>query len=157
MQVASDAARCGRPAETGVVLVITQRLEVRSCPPLPGVSTGEVWKPETATGPPACSMVASLARTRRPRPREQLMPDAYDELAGGAVVLHVVVGQRHLLQAVVDAVYRERQLAGHDRVEDLLEGLPRQVGGVAEVARQADALRQVLVRREVPHRPLVGE
>jgi hypothetical protein len=35
------------------------------------------------------------------------MPDADDELAGGAVVLHVVVGLRHLLQAVVDAVRGE--------------------------------------------------
>ena len=58
------------------------------------------------------------------------MPDADDELAGGAVVLHVVVGLRHLLQAVVDAVHGEGQLAGRDRVEDLLEGLPGQVGGV---------------------------
>ena len=60
------------------------------------------------------------------------MPDADDELAGGAVVLHVVVGLRHLLQAVVDAVCGEGQPAGRDRVEDLLEGLPGQVGGVAE-------------------------
>jgi hypothetical protein len=52
------------------------------------------------------------------------MPDADDELAGGAVVLHVVVGLRHLLKAVVDAVHGEGQLAGRDRVEDLLEGLP---------------------------------
>ena len=37
------------------------------------------------------------------------MPDADDELAGGAVVLHVVVGLRHLLQAVVDAVHGEGQ------------------------------------------------
>ncbi len=69
-----------------------------------------------------------------------LMPDADDELAGGAVVLHVVVGLRHLLQAVVDAVRGEGQPAARDRVEDLLEGLPGQVGGVAEVARQAHAL-----------------
>jgi hypothetical protein len=68
------------------------------------------------------------------------MPDADDELAGGAVVLHVAVGLWHLLQAVVDAVHGKGQPAGHDRVEDLLEGLPRQVGGVAEVARQAHAL-----------------
>ena len=38
-----------------------------------------------------------------------------------------------------------------------MEGLPRQVGGVAEVACQAHALRQVLVWGEVPHRPLIGE
>src|SRR5215813_10472225 len=61
-----------------------------------------------------------------------LMPDADDELAGGAVVLHVVVGLRHLPQAVVDAAHGEVQTAGRDRVEDLLEGLPGQVGGVAE-------------------------
>ena len=54
------------------------------------------------------------------------MPDADDELAGGAVVLHVVVGLRHLLQAVVDAVHGEGQPTGRDRVEDLLEGLPGQ-------------------------------
>jgi len=42
------------------------------------------------------------------------------------------VGLRHLLQAVVDAVHGEGQPAGRDRVEDLLEGLPGQVGGVAE-------------------------
>jgi hypothetical protein len=29
------------------------------------------------------------------------MPDADDELAGGAIVLHIIVGLRHLLQAVV--------------------------------------------------------
>ena len=63
------------------------------------------------------------------------MPDADDELAGGAVVLHVVVGLLHLFQAVVDTVHGEGQPAGRDRVEDLLEGLRRQVGGVAEVAR----------------------
>jgi hypothetical protein len=63
-----------------------------------------------------------------------LMPDADDELADGAVMLHVLVGLRHLLQAVVDAVHGEGQPAGRDRVEGLLEGLPRQVGGVAEVA-----------------------
>ena len=85
------------------------------------------------------------------------MPDADDELAGGAVVLHVVVSLRHLLQAVVDTVHGKAQPAGTDRVEDLLESLPRQIGGVAEVARQAHASRQVLVRGEVPHRPLVGE
>jgi hypothetical protein len=38
-----------------------------------------------------------------------LMPDADDELAGGAVVLHVIVRLGHLLQAVVDTVHRERQ------------------------------------------------
>jgi hypothetical protein len=59
------------------------------------------------------------------------MPDADDELAGGAIVLHVVVGLWHLLQAFVDAVHGEGQPAGRDRVEDLLEGLPGQVGGVA--------------------------
>ena len=59
------------------------------------------------------------------------MPDADDELAGGAVVLDVVVGLWHLLQAVVDAVHGEGQPAGRDRVEDLAEGLPGQVGGVA--------------------------
>jgi hypothetical protein len=32
------------------------------------------------------------------------MPDAGEELAGGAVVLHAVVDVGHLLQAVVDAV-----------------------------------------------------
>src|SRR5262249_32765501 len=85
------------------------------------------------------------------------MPDTDDELAGGAVVLHVVVGLWHLLQAVVDAVQREGQSAGRDRVEDLLEGLPGQVGGVAGVARQAHTFRQVLVGGEVPHRPLVGQ
>jgi hypothetical protein len=37
------------------------------------------------------------------------MPDADDELAGGAVVLHVIVRLGHLLQAVVDTVHRERQ------------------------------------------------
>jgi hypothetical protein len=74
------------------------------------------------------------------------MPDPDDELAGGAVVLHVVVSLRHLLQAVVDAVYGEGQPAGRDRVEDVLEGLPGQVGGVAEVARQAHTCGQVLVR-----------
>ncbi len=42
-------------------------------------------------------------------------------------MLHVVVGLRHLLQAVVDAVHGEGQTAGRDRVEDLLEGLPGQV------------------------------
>jgi hypothetical protein len=55
------------------------------------------------------------------------MLDADDELAGGAVVLHVVVGLRHLLQAVVDVVHGEGQPAGRDRVEDVLEGLPGQV------------------------------
>lgn len=40
------------------------------------------------------------------------MPDADDELAGGAVVLHVVVGLPHLLQAVVDSVHGEGQPAG---------------------------------------------
>ena len=55
------------------------------------------------------------------------MPDADDELAGGAVVLHVVVGLRHLLQAVVDAVHGEGQPPGRDCVEDLLESLPGQV------------------------------
>src|SRR5215471_9998536 len=85
------------------------------------------------------------------------MPDADDELAGGAVVLHVVVSLRDLLQAVVDAVHGEGQPTGGDRVQDLLEGLPGQVGGVAEVAGQAYALRQVLVRGEVPHRVLAGK
>jgi len=45
------------------------------------------------------------------------MPDADDELAGGAVVLHVVVGLRHLLQAVVHAVRGKGQPADRDRVE----------------------------------------
>jgi len=49
------------------------------------------------------------------------MPDQDDELAGGAVVPHVVVGLRHLLQTVVDTVHGEAQPAGRDRVEDLLE------------------------------------
>ena len=53
------------------------------------------------------------------------MPDADDELAGGAVMFHVVVGLPDLLQAVVDAVHGEGQLAGGDRVQDLLQGLPR--------------------------------
>ena len=39
------------------------------------------------------------------------MPDADDEFAGGAVVLHVVVGLRHLFQAVADVVHGEGQLA----------------------------------------------
>ena len=52
------------------------------------------------------------------------MPDADDELAGGAVVLHVVMCLGHLLQAVVGAVCGEGQPAGRDRVEDVLEGLP---------------------------------
>ncbi len=86
-----------------------------------------------------------------------LVPDADDELAGGAVMLHVVVGLPHLLQAVVDAVHGEGQPAGRDRADDVLEGVPRQVGGVPGVARQAHTLRQVLVRGEVAHRPLVGE
>src|ERR1700722_3649717 len=86
-----------------------------------------------------------------------LVPDADDELAGGAVVLHVVVGLGYVLQAVVDAVRGEGQPAGRDRVEDVLEGLPGQVRGVAEVARQAHTSGQVLVRGEVPHRPLPRE
>ncbi|HEY1674627.1 MAG TPA: hypothetical protein VGG50_18075 [Streptosporangiaceae bacterium] len=40
------------------------------------------------------------------------MPDADDEFAGGAVVLHVVVGLRHLLHAVIDTVHGEGQPAG---------------------------------------------
>jgi len=40
------------------------------------------------------------------------MPDADDEFARGSVALHVIVGLRHLLQAVVDAVHGEGQLAG---------------------------------------------
>jgi hypothetical protein len=52
------------------------------------------------------------------------VPGADHELAGGAVMLHVVVGLPQLLKAVVDAVYREGQLAGGDGVQDLLEGLP---------------------------------
>ena len=39
---------------------------------------------------------------------------------------------------------------GRDRVEDPLEGLPGQVGGGAEAARQAHALRQVLVPGRSP-------
>jgi hypothetical protein len=35
------------------------------------------------------------------------MPDADDELAGGPVVLHVVAGPPHLLQAVADPVHGE--------------------------------------------------
>jgi hypothetical protein len=54
-------------------------------------------------------------------------------------------------------VHGRGQLAVRDRVEDLPEGLPGQVGGVAEVARQAHTLRHVLVPAEVPRRPLVGE
>jgi hypothetical protein len=40
------------------------------------------------------------------------VPDADDELAGGAVVLQAVVGLPYLLQAVVDTVDGEGQLAG---------------------------------------------
>jgi hypothetical protein len=35
------------------------------------------------------------------------VPDADDELAAGAVVPHVVVGLRHLLKAVINAVHGE--------------------------------------------------
>jgi len=59
------------------------------------------------------------------------VPDADDELAGGAVVLHVVMGLRHLLQAVVDAVHGEGQPAGRDRVEDLLQGPPALIADAA--------------------------
>jgi hypothetical protein len=50
------------------------------------------------------------------------MPDADDELAGGAVVLHVVVGRQHQLQAGIDAVHGVGPPVGRDRVEDLLKG-----------------------------------
>ncbi len=60
-------------------------------------------------------------------------------------------------QAVVDPVHREDESTGGDGVQDLLEGRRRQVAGIAEVAREPHAPRQVLVRGEVPHRPLVGE
>ena len=46
------------------------------------------------------------------------MPDTDDELAGGAVVLHVVVGLRHLLQAVVDAVHGDCLLYTSDAADE---------------------------------------
>ncbi len=61
------------------------------------------------------------------------MPDADDELAGGAVVLHVVVGLWHLLQAVVDAVHGEGQPAG--RVVDSTVA-PRHVASAADLGRR---------------------
>ena len=80
------------------------------------------------------------------------MPDADDEFAGGAIVLHVVMDLRHLLQAVVDAVHGEGQPAGRDRVEDLLEGLPGQVGVAvgAMAALTGMQVKRLLSARSVP-------
>ncbi len=57
-------------------------------------------------------------------------------MAGGTFVLHVVLCLRHPFQAAVDADHGEGRPTGRDRVEDLLEGFPRQVGGIDAVRVQ---------------------
>ena len=72
------------------------------------------------------------------------MPDADDELTGGAVVFHVVVGLRHLLQAVVDTVHGEGQPADLPReaFQEILDAIA--AGRLAfPVDRVYDGLEQV--------------
>lgn len=66
----------------------------------PDRDSARVLSARTPTGP----VGPGLHREPYPARRRLLMPDVDDEFAGGPVGLHAVVGLRHLLQAVVDAV-----------------------------------------------------